>query len=393
MTCIPIPNKEKFKRDFLDNLFYVQGKFPALATTHDYYMALAYTVRDSILHRWVSTASAYTRDKSRTCATCLRNFCWGRIWATTWSNLGLMDVAREGVQELGMNLDELLREEAEPGLGNGGLGRLAACYLDSLATLSMPTIGYGIRYEFGIFEQSIVDGWQLERTDKWLRQGNPWDIPRPEWGVEVSFGGQIEHFQGSMGKTMSRWVPARSVLGIPYDTPICGYENNTANTLRLWQANAPEAFDIGLFNRGDFYGAVERKVSSENLTKVLYPNDEQIEGKRLRLEQQYFFTSCSLKDMMRIMKVQHIPLEKFHEKFTIQLNDTHPAIAVVELMRLLVDEHDMEWNKAWGIVKRTFAYTNHTLLPEALERWPLVCSAAVAAAHGADRRDQRGVPG
>ena len=367
----PIPSKEKFKRDFLDNLFYVQGKFPALATTHDYYMALAYTVRDSILHRWVSTASAYTRDKSRTVCYLSAEFLLGPHLGNNLINLGMMDVAREGVQELGMNLDELLREEAEPGLGNGGLGRLAACYLDSLATLSMPTIGYGIRYEFGIFEQSIVDGWQLERTDKWLRQGNPWDIPRPEWGVEVHFGGQIEHFLGSMGKTMSRWVPARSVLGIPYDTPICGYENNTANTLRLWQANAPEAFDISLFNRGDFYGAVERKVSSENLTKVLYPNDEQIEGKRLRLEQQYFFTSCSLKDMMRIMKVQHIPLEKFHEKFTIQLNDTHPAIAVVELMRLMVDEHDMEWNKAWSIVKRTFAYTNHTLLPEALERWPL----------------------
>ncbi len=367
----PIPNKEKFKRDFLDNLFYVQGKFPALATTHDYYMALAYTVRDSILHRWVSTASAYTHDKSRTVCYLSAEFLLGPHLGNNLINLGMMEVAREGVQELGMNLDELLREEAEPGLGNGGLGRLAACYLDSLATLGMPTIGYGIRYEFGIFEQSIVDGWQLERTDKWLRQGNPWDIPRPEWGVEVHFGGQIEHFQGSMGKTMSRWVPARSVLGIPYDTPICGYENNTANTLRLWQANAPEAFDIGLFNRGDFYGAVERKVSSENLTKVLYPNDEQIEGKRLRLEQQYFFTSCSLQDMMRIMKVQHIPLDKFHEKFTIQLNDTHPAIAVVELMRLLVDEHDIEWNKAWGIVKQTFAYTNHTLLPEALERWPL----------------------
>jgi starch phosphorylase len=367
----PLPNKETFKREFLDNLFYVQGKFPALATTHDYYMALAYTVRDSILHRWVSTASAYTRDKSRTVCYLSAEFLLGPHLGNNLINLGMMDVARQGVQELGMNLDELLREESEPGLGNGGLGRLAACYLDSLATLSMPTIGYGIRYEFGIFEQSIVDGWQLERTDKWLRRGNPWDIPRPEWGVEVQFGGQIEHFQGSMGKTMSRWVPARSVLGIPYDTPICGYENNTANTLRLWQANAPEAFDIGLFNRGDFYGAVERKVSSENLTKVLYPNDEQIEGKRLRLEQQYFFTSCSLQDMMRIMKVQHIPLERFHEKFTIQLNDTHPAIAVVELLRLLVDEHDMEWHKAWSITKRTFAYTNHTLLPEALERWPL----------------------
>ena len=370
-TDHPVPYKETFKRSFLDNLFYVQGKFPVLATRHDYYMALAYTVRDSILHRWVSTASAYTRDKSRTVCYLSAEFLLGPHLGNNLINLRLMDVVREGVEELGMSLDELLREESEPGLGNGGLGRLAACYLDSLATLSIPTLGYGIRYEFGIFEQSIVNGWQVERTDKWLRWGNPWDIPRPEWAVEVRFGGHLEHFQDNLGKVMSRWVPSRTVLGIPYDTPICGYQNNTANTLRLWKADAPEAFDLGLFNRGDYYGAVERKVSSENLTKVLYPNDAQIEGKRLRLEQQYFFVSCSLQDMMRIMKVQHIPLERFHEKFTIQLNDTHPAIAVAELMRLLLDEHNLEWKEAWSITTRTFAYTNHTLLPEALERWPL----------------------
>ena len=364
-------DKEELKREFLDNLFYVQGKFPALATKHDYYMALAYTVRDHILHRWVSTASIYTENKSRTVCYLSAEFLLGPHLGNNLLNLGITDLVKEAVEELGMNFDELLREENEPGLGNGGLGRLAACYLDSLATLRIPTLGYGIRYEFGIFEQAIDDGWQVERTDKWLRFGNPWDIPRPEWAVEVKFGGHLEHFKDPQGRARTRWIPVRTVLGIPYDTPICGYRNNTANTLRLWQADAPESFDVGMFNRGDYYGAVERKVSSENLTKVLYPNDEQIEGKRLRLEQQYFFVSCSLQDMMRIMRVQQIPLDKFHEKFSIQLNDTHPAIAVAELMRMLLDDHQLNWDQAWSITCHTFAYTNHTLMPEALERWPL----------------------
>ena len=374
-------DKEELKREFLDNLFYVQGKFPALATQHDYYMALAYTVRDHILHRWVSTASIYTANKSRTVCYLSAEFLLGPHLGNNLINLGIMDEVRQAVVELGMDFDALLREESEPGLGNGGLGRLAACYLDSLATLRIPTLGYGIRYEFGIFEQAIDDGWQVERTDKWLRFGNPWDIPRPEWAVEVKFGGHLEHFKDQTGQVRVRWTPAKTVLGIPYDTPICGYRNNTANTLRLWQADAPESFDVGMFNRGDYYGAVERKVNSENLTKVLYPNDEQIEGKRLRLEQQYFFVSCSLQDMMRIIRVQHIPMEKFHEKFTVQLNDTHPAIAVAELMRLLLDEQKMAWDQAWSITRQTFAYTNHTLLPEALERWPLGMFASLLPRH------------
>ena len=374
-------DKEELKREFLDNLFYVQGKFPALATKHDYYMALAFTIRDHILHRWVSTASIYTANKSRTVCYLSAEFLLGPHLGNNLINLGIMDSVKQAITELGMNLDELLREESEPGLGNGGLGRLAACYLDSLATLRIPTLGYGIRYEFGIFEQAIVDGWQVERTDKWLRFGNPWDIARPEWAVEVKFGGHLEHFKDPQGRSRVRWIPIKTVMGIPYDTPICGYRNNTANTLRLWQADAPESFDVSMFNRGDYYGAVERKVNSENLTKVLYPNDEQIEGKRLRLEQQYFFVSCSLQDMMRIIRVQQIPLEKFHEKFSIQLNDTHPAIAVAELMRILVDENQLDWDQAWSITRRTFAYTNHTLMPEALERWPLGMFASLLPRH------------
>ena len=373
--------KEEMKRAFLDKLFYVQGKFPVLATKHDYYMALAYLVRDHMLHRWVSTAAAYTAKKARTVCYLSAEFLMGPHLGNNLLNLGIGAQVKQALEELGLSLDELMQEEAEPGLGNGGLGRLAACYLESLATLEIPTLGYGIRYEFGIFEQEIADGWQVERTDKWLRFGNPWDIARPEWAVEVKLGGHTEHFQDPQGKAVVRWVPERTVKGIPYDTPIVGYHNNTANTLRLWCAEAPESFDVAVFNRGDYYGAVEKKVVSENLTKVLYPNDEQIKGKQLRLEQQYFFVSCSLQDMLRIMRVQRIPLEKFHEKFAIQLNDTHPAIAIAELMRLLVDEHGMVWDTAWEITRKAFAYTNHTLMPEALERWPIGIFATLLPRH------------
>jgi len=250
-----------------------------------------------------------------------------------------------------------------------------------MATLEIPSLGYGIRYEFGIFQQDIVDGWQVERTDKWLRFGNPWELVRPEWAVEVRFGGHTETYTDDAGRLRTRWVPGRTVMGVPYDTPILGYQTNTANTLRLWRAEAPEAFDFSTFNRGDYYGAVNKKISSENLTKVLYPNDEQVQGKELRLEQQFFFVSCSLQDMIRILAVQKLPLTSFHEKFTVQLNDTHPSIAVAELMRLLLDEHAMAWDDAWAITTRTFAYTNHTLLPEALERWPLPLFARVLPRH------------
>lgn len=364
-------DKEVIKRGFLNNLFYVQGKFPALATMQDYYLALAYTVRDQLLKRWVSTAQTYTHRKSRTVCYLSAEFLMGPHLGNNLVNLGIYDMVRQAMGELGLVLDELLHEEPEPGLGNGGLGRLAACFLDSLATLEIPNIGYGIRYEFGIFEQKIVEGWQVEKTDKWLSQGNPWEIVRPEWAIEVPFGGTVEHSVDAHGRKHAHWKPDKVVKGIPYDTPILGYHTNTANTLRLWRAEAPESFDLDSFNRGDYYRAVEQKVASENLTKVLYPNDEPLQGKQLRLEQQYFFVSCSLQDMLRVMRTQRIPVKNFHEKFTVQLNDTHPAIAVAELMRLLCDEAGLGWDHAWSITQRTFAYTNHTLLPEALERWPL----------------------
>jgi starch phosphorylase len=363
--------QDALKRCFLHNLFYMQGKFPQLATDYDYYMALAYTVRDRMLQRWNSTASAYTQQGSRTVAYLSAEFLMGPYLGNNLINLGIHETARQAMAELGLDLDQLLRQEDEPGLGNGGLGRLAACFIDSLATLQVPCMGYGIRYEYGIFQQEIVDGWQVERTDKWLRFGNPWELVRPEWAAEVKFGGHTERYTDELGRGRVRWVPARVVNGVPYDTPILGYRVNTANTLRLWRAEAPESFDFSVFNRGDYWGAVNQKVTSENITKVLYPNDEQVKGKELRLEQQYFFVSCSLQDMLRINRVQKIPPERFHEKFAVQLNDTHPSIAVAELMRLLVDELALEWDLAWSITRKTFAYTNHTLLPEALERWPL----------------------
>jgi len=363
--------KDALKRAFLDNLYYMQGKFPTLATGNDYYLALAYAVRDRVLQRWISTAATYTAQGSRTVAYMSAEFLMGPHLANNLINLDIYDAAREAVGELGLDLEDLLRYEDEPGLGNGGLGRLAACFIDSLATLQVPSLGYGIRYEYGIFQQEIVDGWQVEKTDKWLRFGSPWDLVRPEWAVEVKFGGHTERYIDEQGRHRVRWVPARVVLGVPYDTPILGYQVTTANTLRLWRAEAPESFDFSIFNRGDYWGAVNQKITSENITKVLYPNDEQARGKELRLEQQFFFVSASLQDMLRIIRVQRIPPERFHEKFAIQLNDTHPSIAVAELMRLLVDELTMDWDRAWVITRRTFAYTNHTLLPEALERWPI----------------------
>ena len=364
-------SKEALKNAFLDDLFYVQGKFPALATQNDYYMALAYAVRDRMLQRWISTATVYTKQASRTVAYLSAEFLMGPHLGNNLINLGILERAAQCVAELGLNVDELLQQEEEPGLGNGGLGRLAACFIDSLATLEVPSVGYGIRYEFGIFSQEIIDGWQVEKTDKWLRFGNPWELVRPEWAVEVKLGGSTEQYIDDHSRLRVRWVPHKTVIGVPYDTPILGYQTNTANTLRLWRSEAPESFDFAIFNSGDYYGAVQQKVASENLSKVLYPNDEQLRGKELRLEQQFFFVSCSLQDMLRILRTQKLPVDQFHVKFAVQLNDTHPAIAIPELMRLLVDEALVPWTEAWKVTCKTFAYTNHTLLPEALERWPL----------------------
>lgn len=363
--------KEDIKRAFLDALFYVQGKFPALATRTDYHLALAHVVRDRLLQRWISTASAYTQQGARTVAYLSAEFLMGPHLGINLLNLGILAQTRQALTELGLDFDALLADEEEPGLGNGGLGRLAACFLDSMATLELPALGYGIRYEFGILHQAIENGWQVEKTDRWLRHGNPWELVRPEWTVCVSLGGQTQRYVDETGRERVRWLPERVVHAVPYDTPILGYRCHTANTLRLFRAEAPEAFDLEAFNRGDYPGAVNQKNVAENLTKILYPSDDSIQGKALRLSQQFFFVSASLQDMLRIMRTQRLPLSRFHEKFAIQLNDTHPAVAVTELMRLLVDEQHMEWEAAWAITRQSLAYTNHTLMPEALERWPV----------------------
>ena len=363
---------ESLKRALLDNLFYVQGRFQDVATPGDYYQALAYTIRDRILHCMIQTAKAAKRSGARTVCYFSAEYLLGPHLGNNILNLGIAENVRRAVGELGLDLDRILEEEEEPGLGNGGLGRLAACYLDSLATQRIPAIGYGIRYEFGIFDQEIIDGWQVEVSDNWLHEGNPWEIRRPKLTFQVKLGGHTRHGIDDTGRPRTEWVPARVVNGVAYDTPILGYRVGNANLLRLWKAEAPESFDFQSFNHGDYYCAVYQKVVSENLTKVLYPNDEPAAGKQLRLEQQYFFVSCSLQDMIRIHKsASGDGVERFHEKFVVQLNDTHPSIAVAELMRLLVDEHGIEWNTAWEITQRTFAYTNHTLLPEALEKWPV----------------------
>ncbi|MGB8697985.1 MAG: glycogen/starch/alpha-glucan family phosphorylase, partial [Thermosynechococcaceae cyanobacterium] len=362
---------ETLRRAFLDNLFYLQGKFPRLASKNDYYMALAYTVRDRLFQRWLGTTATYLDQQQRTVCYLSAEFLMGPHLGNNLINLGIYDQVKQAIADLCIDFEALLEQEEEPGLGNGGLGRLAACYLDSLATQEIPAIGFGIRYEFGIFDQDIQDGWQVEITDKWLRYGNPWEIPRPEWAVTVPFGGHTEPYQDEQGYDRVRWIPYQQIKGIPYDTPILGYRTNTANTLRLWKAEASESFSLSAFNEGDYYGAVHEKVVSENLTKVLYPNDDKISGKQLRLEQQFFFVSCSLQNLLRILVSQNIPIEAFSEKFALQLNDTHPAIAIAELMRLLIDQYKIGWDQAWSITQKSFAYTNHTLLPEALEKWPL----------------------
>ncbi|MEO1592338.1 MAG: glycogen/starch/alpha-glucan phosphorylase [Cyanobacteria bacterium J06632_22] len=362
---------ETLRRALADNLFYVQGKFPGTATPMDYYMALAYTVRDRILQRWIASAQSYHKPEVRAVAYLSAEYLLGPHLANNLVNLDIAEPVREAVKRVGLDLDELIEQEEEPGLGNGGLGRLAACYMESLASLEIPAIGYGIRYEFGIFDQRIRNGWQVEVTDKWLQFGNPWEIMKADMAVEVKFGGRTESYYSDQGQYRVRWVPDYTLKGIPYDTPILGYKVNTANTLRLWKAEASESFDFQRFNQGDYYGAVQEKTAAENLTKVLYPNDEQIQGKELRLQQQYFFVSCSLQDMIRIHQEEGQPLEALPAKFAAQLNDTHPAVGVAELMRLLVDEHHMDWDAAWEVTRNTFAYTNHTLLPEALEKWPL----------------------
>jgi starch phosphorylase len=368
-------NADDIARAFLDNLYYLQGCTLMNASVNDLYMALSHTVRDHMLDSWTQGIKDIVESNidqfSKTVAYLSAEFLPGPHLANNLVCLGIMEETRKAMEQLAVDLDELMNQEEEPGLGNGGLGRLASCFMDSMATLSIHAIGYGIRYEFGIFDQEISNGWQVEITDKWLRYGNPWEIAKPELSQEVNLGGRTEPYYDDNGRYCVKWIPERVIKGVPYDTPIIGYGNNKSNTMRLWKAEAVVSFDLHDFNVGDYYAAVEEKISSETITKVLYPNDEKESGKQLRLIQQYFFVCCSLKDMIRLHFSRNEEIESFHKHFAIQMNDTHPSISVAELMRLLVDEHHLSWDKAWQITTHALSYTNHTLLPEALEKWKL----------------------
>jgi starch phosphorylase len=356
---------------FTNHLLYSLAKDQYSATTLDRYMSLALTIRDRLIERWISTQQRYYKKDAKRVYYLSAEFLMGRALSNNLINLGMYDVARDAMKMLNLDLADLLEQEVDAGLGNGGLGRLAACYLDSMATLDIPGYGYGIRYEFGMFDQEIKGGWQVEKPDEWLRLGNPWEISRPEYGVPVRFGGHVEEHADDRGHLRVRWTGGEQVVGMPYDTPIAGYGCNTVNTLRLWRARASSDFDLSYFNEGDYEKAVLDKNRSETISKVLYPSDTKVLGKELRLKQQYFFVACSLHDIVRRHLVAYPSLENFAEKIAIQLNDTHPAIAIPELLRILVDEHAVPWDKAWEVTQATFGYTNHTLLAEALETWPV----------------------
>jgi glycogen phosphorylase len=362
---------EDLQQAVSDHLRYSVGRPALVATVQDYYVALALAVRDRMMQRWIETTQSIVDLNRKVACYLSAEFLMGPHLGNNLLNLQIEEEARTALGGLGQDLDAILACEEEPGLGNGGLGRLAACYLDSLATLERPAIGYGIRYEFGIFDQEIHDGWQVEKTDNWLDRPNPWEIAKPNVMYLVNWGGYTESHVDDAGNYRVRWVPWRVVKGMAYDTPIQGYRVNTCITLRLWSSRAIESLAFDAFNAGDYYRAVEDKVVSETVTKVLYPNDEPEIGKRLRLAQQYFFVSCSLQDVLRLLDIAELPVHMLPEQFALQLNDTHPSIAVAELMRLLVDERQLGWDAAWAITVAAFGYTNHTLLPEALETWPV----------------------
>ncbi|MBL9039742.1 MAG: glycogen/starch/alpha-glucan phosphorylase [Archangium sp.] len=365
------PHPDALRRAFVDHVEFTRGKNFDSAGVWDRFMALSLTVRDRLAKRWVRTQKRYYQQDAKRAYYLSAEYLLGRALGNNLINMGLWEPTREALRELGVDLSTLLEMEPDAGLGNGGLGRLAACFLDSMATLDLPGMGYGIRYEFGIFSQDIVNGYQVERADEWLKFGTPWEIVRPDRIVPVRFYGHVESYLGPDGRSQARWVGGKTVLGVPWDTPIAGFGAQTVNTLRLWQARASAEFDFALFNDGDYERSVVEKNDSEVISKVLYPNDQNQAGKELRLKQEYFFVACAIADIMRRYLKNHSDFVQFPKKVAIQLNDTHPAIAIAELMRVLIDDKRLPWDEAWGITQQTFGYTNHTLLPEALEKWPV----------------------
>ncbi|MFC1667947.1 glycogen/starch/alpha-glucan phosphorylase, partial [Chlamydiota bacterium] len=356
------------RTSFMLNLNYSLAKDKYSATSYDRFFALAMAVRDRLIQRWIKTQQTYhTNDVKRVYYLSLE-FMMGRALGNNIISMGIEESCRNAMKSLGLNWDEMRDEEVDAGLGNGGLGRLAACFLDSLATLCLPATGYGLRYDYGIFNQAIRSNEQVELPDNWLRLGCPWEIARPEFTFTVHLYGRVEKYMHK-GMTHYKWIDTRPVIGVPYDYPIIGYKTNNVNNLRLWSAKATEEFDFEDFNQGDYEKAVEHKVLAENITKVLYPNDNTYRGKELRLKQQYFFVSCTIQDIMRRYLNDHDDLNAFTDKVAIQLNDTHPSLAIAELMRIFIDDFSLPWELAWEKTVAVFGYTNHTLLPEALEKW------------------------
>jgi glycogen phosphorylase len=362
-------DKDSLKNTFTNHLVYSLAKDEYSATDHDIYDSLALTTRDHLIERWIATQQEYYNQDAKRVYYLSMEFLMGRTMGNSLINLGLYENTSEAMKELCYDLEELREIEPDAGLGNGGLGRLAACFLDSMATLGYPAYGYGIRYEYGIFRQTIRDGYQVELPDHWLRYGNPWEIERPEFLFPVRFYGNASISQSA--EPEKRWRDTEEVLAMAYDTPVPGYMNNTVNTMRLWSSKSTNDFNFHKFNDGDYQQAVADKSQSETISKVLYPNDNVYQGKQLRLKQEYFLVSASLQDIMRRYKKDYKTFDKFAEKVAIQLNDTHPALAIPELMRVLIDENGLAWEKAWDITVATFGYTNHTVMPEALEKWPV----------------------
>ncbi|HEY3233466.1 MAG TPA: glycogen/starch/alpha-glucan phosphorylase [Polyangiaceae bacterium] len=361
---------EAIHESFVNHVQHTRGKHPKAATRLDNFFSVAQMARDRMFDRWTRTWQRRMLQQPKLVYYLSMEYMLGRLLEDGLSNLGILEQTRAVLDELGHDLSELIAEERDAGLGNGGLGRLAACFLDSMATLGVPGMGYGLHYEYGIFRQDIVGGTQLENPDHWLEFGNPWEVARPERRYHVRFGGRVIHYTGPQGRRVCEWIDTYDVYAMAYDIPIPGYKNEVVNTLRLWSAKASRDFDISYFNRGDYIKAVEEKSATENITRVLYPNDDQLAGKELRLKQEYFLVSATLQDALRRHLSSHSDLYNLHEQAVFQLNDTHPALAVAELMRILVDVHGMPWDHAWSLTRRCIAYTNHTMLPEALEKWP-----------------------
>jgi len=362
---------ESLKQSFLNHVAFTQAKVPGFATKRDLFIALATLVRDRLIERWIATRRAYyNHPETKRVYYLSLEFLIGRSLGNSLVNLELYDECYQALFDLGYDLEAIRELEEEAGLGNGGLGRLAACFLDSMATLELPSYGYGIRYDYGMFHQRIHDGHQVEEPDDWLRLGNPWEIARPEHTFRVQFYGRSESYTDERGHLRYRWVDTQDILALPYDMPVPGYHNNTVNTLRLFSAKSTHEFDLDYFNHGNYMRACEDKSHSENITKVLYPEDNFAQGRELRLKQEYLLVSASLQDILNRFAAQNFDWQLLPKRAAIQLNDTHPALAIPELMRLLMDDHGIGWDEAWDITVHTFAYTNHTVMPEALEKWP-----------------------